>query len=167
MDAAAMLGQLIPCGGGDPIPLLKPRLLVGRRNNCDIVLAFPNISSQHCELELINGYWQVRDLNSANGVKVNGQRQDAKFLAPGDELTIAKFRYTIEYEAQGDAPPPSEAADENPFGMSLLEKAGLTRKRDDSARRPPPKPPAPGPANPAKKFTPEENDAMKWLMGDD
>ena len=165
MDAAAMLGQLIPCGGGDPIPLLKTRLLVGRRNNCDIVLAFPNISSQHCELELINGYWQVRDLNSANGVKVNGQRQDAKFLVPGDELSIAKCRYTIEYEPMGDAPPPTQAADENPFGMSLLEKAGLQRKRDQPSR--PRLPPKADPAPPSQNFTREENDAMKWLMGDD
>ncbi len=37
-----MLGQLVPVGGGDPIPLLKPELLVGRRNNCDIILSFLN-----------------------------------------------------------------------------------------------------------------------------
>lgn len=160
-----MLGQLVPVGGGDPIPLLKPRLLIGRRNNCDIVLSFPNVSSQHCELELLNGYWQVRDLNSANGVKVNGQRQDSKFLVPGDEISIAKCTYKIEYEPQGDAPPPASPADENPFGMSLLEKAGLQRRRDET--RKPKLPPRATPAPPAENFSRDENDAMKWLMGDD
>ena len=57
-----MLGELIPRGGGDPIPLQKTTLLIGRRSSCDIALRFANVSSRHCELELINGYWQVRDL---------------------------------------------------------------------------------------------------------
>ena len=35
-----MLGELIPKGGGDSIPLLKEKLLVGRRESCDIVLRF-------------------------------------------------------------------------------------------------------------------------------
>ena len=65
-----MMGQLIPVGGGDPIPLRKPKLLVGRRPSCDIRLEFPNVSSQHCELEWINGYWRLRDLRSSNGTKV-------------------------------------------------------------------------------------------------
>ncbi len=59
-----MLGQLVPCGGGDSIPLLKSELLVGRRSRCDIVLQFPNVSSHHCTLELQNGYWFIRDLGS-------------------------------------------------------------------------------------------------------
>src|SRR5439155_17701283 len=63
----AMLGKLAPCGGGPPIPLLKPKLLVGRQRFCDIPLNFPNVSSRHCELELIDGYWFVRDLGSSNG----------------------------------------------------------------------------------------------------
>ena len=68
------LGELVPCGGGDSIPLLKAKLLVGRRSQCDIVLEFPNVSSQHCEFRFDQGYWQIRDLGSRNGIKVNGTR---------------------------------------------------------------------------------------------
>ena len=57
-----MLGELQPIGGGDPIPLMKPVLTVGRRESCDIVLRFPNVSGSHCELSLENGYWFVKDL---------------------------------------------------------------------------------------------------------
>ena len=35
-------GTLVPKGGGDPIPLLKKNLLIGRRESCDIVLRFKN-----------------------------------------------------------------------------------------------------------------------------
>ena len=123
-----MLGQLIPVGGGDPIPLLKSRLLIGRRETCDISLRFPNISSHHCELELVNGYWRVRDLNSRNGIKVNDSRIDTSWLLPGDTLAVAKHIYEMQYEPGNQAPPP-EALDV--FSMSLLEKAGLTRRDED------------------------------------
>ena len=69
-----MYGELIPVGGGDTIPLLKKSLLVGRRESCDIVLRFPNVSAHHCQLTLMGGYWYVRDLQSRNGVKVNNNR---------------------------------------------------------------------------------------------
>ncbi|HBL43707.1 MAG TPA: forkhead-associated protein, partial [Planctomycetaceae bacterium] len=101
-----MLGELNPCGGGDPIPLLSEVLLIGRRSKCDITLQFPNISSHHCQLEFINGYWRVRDMNSRNGIKVNGDRCDMKWLLPGDRLSIAKHDYEINYTPQSDEPPP-------------------------------------------------------------
>lgn len=121
-----MWGELVPLGGGDPIPLRKEKLLIGRRTSCDICLPFPNISSQHCELEMKNGYWHVQDLGSSNGVKVNGLRVEAKFLMPGDELTIAKHPFELRYEPTSQEPPPEE---ENPFKQSLMEKAGLVNRK--------------------------------------
>src|SRR5262249_27804116 len=90
-------GELIPVGGGDPIPLIREKLTVGRRESCDIPLRLPNVSGLHCELNFHNGYWYVRDLNSTNGVKVNDVRVQHKLLHPGDKITIAKRPYTIEY----------------------------------------------------------------------
>ena len=85
-----MYGELHPVGGGDPIPLLKVILLVGRRESSDIVLRFPNVSGNHCELELVEGYWYVNDLNSRNGTKVNGERVKKQRLIPDDKLSIAR-----------------------------------------------------------------------------
>lgn len=126
-----MLGELNPCGGGDAIPLTQPKLLVGRRSRCDITLRFKNVSSHHCELELKNGYWHIRDLGSTNGVKVNGMRVEAKCLMPGDEVMISKHAFNIEYLVDANAAPPEE---ESPFQMSLLEKAGLEVGRDKESR---------------------------------
>lgn len=134
---AERLGELVPTGGGDPIPLLKRKLMIGRRSICDIALNFPNVSSRHCELELLNGYWQLRDLGSTNGVKVNGERCDQKFLIPGDRVTIAKHSFTIEYEADPSAPLPEE--DEDIFSKSLMEKAGLSRGTSGTRRPRPPR----------------------------
>ena len=124
-----MLGELNPSGGGAPIPLLHEKLLVGRRSSCDICLSFPNVSSHHCELEMKDGYWHVRDLGSSNGIKVNGERTTAKPLMPGDELQIAKHCFRIEYIVSGSAPAPE---DEDPFAMGLMEKAGLASSRESS-----------------------------------
>jgi adenylate cyclase len=129
-----MFGELVPQGGGDPVPLLKKKLLIGRRDSCDIALQFPNVSSRHCELELVDGYWLVRDLGSSNGTKVNGVRVRAKWIMPGDELAVAKHRYKIDYNlAAGAPPPPPLQEDDADLGTSLLEKAGLLKRRTERA----------------------------------
>ena len=130
-------GELVPVGGGDPIPLIRPLLTVGRRDSCDIRMPFPNVSGLHCELSFKDGYWHLRDLNSTNGVKVNGTRVQSKILHPNDEITIAKRRYTIRYELPLNRRAAVEEQEEDVMGQSLLEKAGLERPRRD---REPPKP---------------------------
>ena len=140
-----MFGELIPVGGGDPIPLLKKTLLIGRRESCDIVLRFSNVSAHHCELKLTAGYWYVKDLQSRNGVKVNGHRAVEQRLDPGDQLAVAKHVYDIQYspvDLGADGPPPVAEPAMEILGTSLLERAGLAGKKittrptaDDQAAR--------------------------------
>ncbi len=125
-----MYGELIPLGGGDAIPLLKKSLLVGRRESCDIVLRFSNVSAHHCQLTLEGGYWYVRDLNSRNGIKVNDVRVQERRLAPGDILSIARHKYEVRYspvDLGAVGPPPPDVCEADIFGKSLLERAGLQR----------------------------------------
>lgn len=169
-----MLGELNPCGGGDPIPLLRDKLVVGRRKSCDISLRFPNVSSKHCELEYLNGHWRVTDLGSRNGIKVNGERIDTKWLMPGDILAVARHRYEVIYTPPHGVEAPQEA---NPFDRGLLEKAGL----EPAERRPPRRPkPSEGafnqdPVEPAPETMPRERKVstsgeddflMEWLPVD-
>jgi predicted component of type VI protein secretion system len=137
-------GELSPISGGDPIPLLKPRLMVGRRESCDVVLRFPNISSHHCLLTLDSGYWYIQDQNSTNGIKVNGARCQRKRIDPGDKVTIAKHTYTIEYSPMElgavGPPPPDRSEYEMLRGTSIMERAGLVKKKDFDADLPVEKP---------------------------
>jgi hypothetical protein len=128
-------GELSPLGGGDPIPLIREELTVGRRESCDVCMRFPNISGLHCQLNFRTGYWYVRDLNSTNGIKINGARVQEKVLHPRDELTIGKRKYTIDYEMP-TGQSVLEEDDEDIMGQSLLEKAGLESPRRDKKRRP-------------------------------
>ena len=133
-----MFGELFPAGGGDPIPLLKDRLLVGRRESCDIVLRFANVSAHHCQLTMEGGYWFIRDLNSRNGVKINGNRVERKRIDPGDTLDVAKHRYEITYSPEENGavgpPPPDDDHVKEIMGQSLLDRAGLDRRGDGSSK---------------------------------
>jgi adenylate cyclase len=132
-------GELIPVGGGDPIPLIRETLTVGRRESCDICMRLPNVSGLHCELNFRDGFWWIRDLGSTNGIKVNGIRVPRKLLQPQDTITIAKRRFTIEYTVPVGKRAMEEMMEDNPMSQSLLEKAGLLRPRRDpldGTRRP-------------------------------
>jgi len=127
-----MYGQLIPLGGGDPIPLLKKLLLVGRRESCDVVLRFSNVSAHHCQLYVNQGYWFVKDLGSRNGTKVNGTRVTEKRVDPGDTLSVAKHKYEFKYspiDLGAEGPPPSDDLPDEIIGSSLLDRAGLNRRK--------------------------------------
>lgn len=144
-----MFGELIPMGGGDPIPLLKKNLLVGRRESCDIVLRFANVSAHHCQLYLNGGYWYVKDLGSSNGTRINNVHVTERLINPGDTIRVAKHQYTIKYvpaDLGAVGPPPMDAeVANNIFGQSLLERAGIDRRKQAGE----------GP----KKYNPANNDA--------
>lgn len=128
-------GELVPVGGGDPIPLIREVLTIGRRESCNIRLPFPNISGIHCELNFRAGYWYIRDCNSTNGIKVNNVRVQEKMLYPSDEVSIGKRRYTIEYNMPADHRALEEVVEEDIMSQSLLEKAGLEHREEKKKRR--------------------------------
>ena len=144
-----MYGELVPTGGGDNIPLFKEELIVGRREDCDIILRFSNVSARHCKLVLSDGYWYVQDMKSTNGVKVNGLRVEDRRIDPGVRISISKHEYCIHYNPQklgatGVMPP--DSLDHDIFSKSLLERAGLQnsgayrRTIDQREKRQQPKP---------------------------
>jgi len=78
--------------------LAGERVLVGRSRECDIRIDDPNVSRRHCELRRQDGGWVIVDLNSTNGVKVNGRRVDQAHLSPGDEITLGLTRLTFDVD---------------------------------------------------------------------
>lgn len=74
------------------------RAVLGRSKSCDIAIPDPNISRRHAEISREGGHWHVADLESTNGVKVNGRRVDTSRLAPGDDLTLGTTDLVFEIE---------------------------------------------------------------------
>jgi adenylate cyclase len=128
-------GLLVPIGGGDNIVLRKDRLLIGRRESCDIVLRFSNVSGQHARMTLEQGYWFLKDLGSRNGTKVDGYRISRKRLDPGAKISIAKHVFEIKYSPEGlgafGPPPPDDEQIDEVLRRGLMDRAGLDRRSDE------------------------------------
>jgi len=89
--------RLIPTSEGKPIKLDKPVLLIGRNPDCDVILTNSRkVSRQHCLLACVDNRIIIRDLESTNGIWVNGQRVDREaFLKVGDDVGIADLHYEV------------------------------------------------------------------------
>jgi len=125
---------LVPLAGGDPIPLVKETVTIGRRPECDIRLEIANVSGRHAELRLHRGHWHVIDLGSANGTKVNSDKIRKKKLSPGDEVVFARTnRFKIEFDpaaAANVAKPKVDSAKEGSQERPMKwEKAGIRGNR--------------------------------------
>jgi hypothetical protein len=73
---------------GKPYEITKRRIVIGRSKECDVQLADPNVSRQHAEVRQEGtAYWLI-DLDSTNGVEVNGKRMKRAKLEDGDKITV-------------------------------------------------------------------------------
>ena len=128
---------------GPNIPLDKPIVLIGRHQECDIQIPSRKISRRHCCIALVNDHLVIRDLGSTNGMKINGIRCQDKTLRPGDEISIASRRYTIEYNLPEGRQIIESTVQEDILSQPLLERAGLVRPRREQSRDGKPKAPPP------------------------
>jgi pSer/pThr/pTyr-binding forkhead associated (FHA) protein len=69
----------------------KPRVVIGRGSECDIVLENPGISRQHAEILRAESSFVIKDLGSANGTLLNKSRVAEAELGETDVLQIGKF----------------------------------------------------------------------------
>jgi hypothetical protein len=68
--------------------LSERRAVIGRSKDCDVQVADPNVSRRHAELRQEGAtYWLV-DLDSTNGIEVDGRRQKRVKLENGMRLTL-------------------------------------------------------------------------------
>ena len=81
---------------GDRFTLTESIITVGRHPESNLVLADPNVSRNHAEIRPNGDRYQVVDLGSTNGTRVNGVRIDKQTLQDGDELTFGNTRMRFE-----------------------------------------------------------------------
>jgi pSer/pThr/pTyr-binding forkhead associated (FHA) protein len=95
LDPAPSSFVLIPLGGIADIPLGPTDLILGRDPSCKVRLDSPKVSRHHCCLTEASGLILVRDLGSTNGTRINGHGVTLGWMAPGDELSVAHFRFRL------------------------------------------------------------------------
>ena len=76
---------------------LGDKVVLGRSRECDITLDDPNASRRHAEIRRENGAFWIVDLNSTNGIEVNGERVERARLTHSDTIVIGKTEMTFEH----------------------------------------------------------------------
>ena len=82
--------------GGQTVELTTPNAVIGRHTDADLRLPLPDVSRRHCRCFFADGSWQIVDLNSLNGIYVNGERVQQADLHHGDVLGIGGFTFEVD-----------------------------------------------------------------------
>src|SRR5438105_2162702 len=78
--------RLVLQPSGWSIDLTKNETVLGRHTSADVRLPLPDVSRRHCRFLCSDGIWQVYDLDSLNGIYLNGEKVREGILHHGDEL---------------------------------------------------------------------------------
>lgn len=129
------------------IPMKRARLLIGRKENCDIRIPLANVSREHCEVKVENGKVIVRDLGSSNGTYVNKERVQEGELAAGSLLSVGPAVFVVQINGKPSNIDPVQA-----FADGAPPEPAVSGVRPSPAASRPAAPPAapakPGPAQP-------------------
>jgi len=103
-------------------------IIVGRSPDADLLLAHESISRQHARIARDDGGWQIRDLGSKNGCRVNTFHVTEQVLRNGDRLDLGTIRMYVEIGPESAASRTRVIFDENkaPSGHTeVLDLQGL------------------------------------------
>ncbi len=78
------------------ISLVGENITIGRVEDNTIILDDASVSSHHAEVVFESGNFILRDLQSANGTTVNGQRMTEAILNDGDRIAFANIECTFQ-----------------------------------------------------------------------
>ena len=73
------------------VPIAESGASIGRDSGCEVQLMLPEVSKRHAFLQLIPLGWCIRDLDSRNGLFVNGAKVRESLLKDGDRLAIGPY----------------------------------------------------------------------------
>ncbi|HKI35123.1 MAG TPA: sigma 54-interacting transcriptional regulator [Gemmataceae bacterium] len=130
-DGTAFLVVRRDDGFGDVFSLAAAdRYTLGRAATNRIVLKDELCSREHAEVFHGNGCWRVRDLNSLNGTRVNGERLTAEIeLTPGDDVHLGKTHllFVEDMSQLPDVPTEPRLPEEDEGSVSIKKRLGQTR----------------------------------------
>ncbi len=85
--------RLFALDTAEDIPLTGDLIVVGRHPACDFRIVSSRVSRIHCCLYMTGDRIFVRDLNSTNGIRINGRLVERSELKPGDVLSIGQIHF--------------------------------------------------------------------------
>jgi len=85
--------RLLALDTAEDIPLSDDLIVVGRHPSCDFRIRSSRVSRIHCCIHVTGDRIFVRDLNSTNGIRINGRSVERAELQPGDVVSIGQIHF--------------------------------------------------------------------------
>ena len=87
------------------VPLVRDEITIGRKEGNTIRLTERNVSRRHAKLVRSNGSVQIEDLQSHNGIKINGDRIAGRApVSEGDRIQIGDYQLALKVDKAASAP---------------------------------------------------------------
>ena len=91
--------------------LTDEKIAIGRTPDNLVQIDDPSVSVRHAQLLLVGERYQLKDLGSTNGTRVNGETVAEVFLRVGDRVRFGKVEARYESDATGEAQALPEAGE--------------------------------------------------------
>ena len=78
------------------VPVVEAGTSIGRDVDNPVQLLLPEVSKRHAFLQRTPKGWCIRDLNSRNGLFVNGSKVQETIVKDGDRITVGPYMLVLE-----------------------------------------------------------------------
>src|SRR6267378_8492394 len=86
----------------DPVTIITDGLLIGRLQECELLLNHPSVSRVQAGIKAIEGNYYLFNLRPSNPVIINGRPiEENEALATGDTLDVGPFQLDVDRQPEG------------------------------------------------------------------
>ncbi len=125
--------RLLHQPAGASVEVKRSGFVFGRHSDADVRLPLPDVSRRHCRFVYAEGRWEVIDLDSLNGVFVNGERVRRWALRHRDRVGLGGFVFEVDLRV-GDRTGPFGAAEADDSGAVLRRIADALDEPEELRR---------------------------------
>jgi pSer/pThr/pTyr-binding forkhead associated (FHA) protein len=113
----------------DQVILAQGSTTIGRAKNNSMVIPFKTISLYHAKIMTFGNSAYIQDLDSTNGVFVNGMPKQFQVLHHGDSVNIGEYKFIVAgfEQKKPRACPPNSSTDQGLISIMPLLSANASK----------------------------------------